>query len=228
LLSSGVKFGHTGFQDDKAVDIIDVQTLLDASVDVIHLKKSSGSGESVAVEKASLAAIAISSCVASVAPNQSDVGEPSGVSKKKSKRPSKLSLTVVVSSASSQRSIRALTVAVSRTGCSVKNVFGRGIATVAGLLARSTETTSATAVNPFLATLLKSPTPVVLHLQLSSGSDEILLDASLVRYDYLLWSDNAAITFTISVLFFFLSTFKFLTGAKQALRTLLDPISFLR
>jgi hypothetical protein len=68
-------------------------------------------------------------------------------SNKKKKRETSLScgkggITLVLSSSMSQKDIRVAVVSISDSGYNVKNIFGRGITTVTGMLARSAATSS--------------------------------------------------------------------------------------
>jgi hypothetical protein len=124
---------------------------------------------------------------------QSTAAEPSKSKSKKSKT-KKPSVTFVVHNSLPQQSRCELLRATTSAGYAVKNIFGRGVATIAGMFFRSMEAPGGSS-GAVAKTIANAASSLVLHFQVEELRREdglLLLDAAVVR---LLRDEYCCVTF---------------------------------
>ena len=97
-------------------------------------------------------------------------------------------ITLVLPSSINQSSLRAAVTSVSLSGFTTKNVFGRGIATITGVLARSAGLGDSNHSNDLQSVLdakkesgkLLEQDPVVLHIHFKNKGSNVAIDCALV------------------------------------------------
>ena len=132
------------------------------------------------------------SAAALLAKETADAGERAQATKNKKKKKEnslacgKGGITLVLPSSINQDSLRSAVASVAVTGFTVKNIFGRGIATITGVLARSAGMANFGSSNDLLSVLnaekgkLVEKDPIVLHIYFRNEECGVSIDSTLI------------------------------------------------